>query len=509
MLKSITSLLLASVLLTVVLAAEVRADPKACVFFLRNGLYNSIHKRNPDLTRLRLRQEICKTSARGSFKRGRVSLFNGALKARRRQFTAAQKLLCKRTRPARRYRSLIKKLGRLVQRRSAKNYKSCLNMQRRGLTVKASISEGLTQLVNLDIIKDENDPPLTGTETLRSLTGTGTLRSRGGSPQPAVQQTTLTPSQQFFTAGSIFGSLKAQPPFTTQQLQGALLRKANSGNSWATLSIQTNVGKVSLIIPPASRLRLAAFPFDVVSISSNQGIEGCSNYQGDPSVQLCVGTEAYHPCVMELVDGSYSDCRSVPVPFLSFPGSPYSEYQPAAGDYHLHLSSTAQVTVTRGWRGAGTVSGSASYTYLVDTPTLQATNCDSSVPIAGPNPCSRDCIDAFERTDFITGHLGALHTRSVGMVGCNDDSRLTGTMVPDDVDLYRAYDLCEAQNAWGSRTVGTATREVAKVFLFSNPTTTRIEITPLQIGWTYENIPEFVRAYRVLDINFDINCNEL
>lgn len=178
-------------------------------------------------------------------------------------------------------------------------------------------------------------------------------------------------------------------------------------------------GRATLIAPNrrAAETEFQAVEFDVL-------IPGC--HQREPGVFLCENVHDYQYCRSLLHEGRVSGCRAG----LAFDGA-FAEPVAAAPDaYDLELRSSSEITVEQGRRGQGRVKGEARF----------------KVTFAPPSQRGMWCLQRDRYVYYPTGPKGGL-SEIAGTADC--DEPIEGSFAPHEDDVFQAYDLCEAFEAWG------------------------------------------------------------
>ena len=176
-------------------------------------------------------------------------------------------------------------------------------------------------------------------------------------------------------------------------------------------------------------------------------VPGCN--QTEPGILLCGTVHEYQHCRTLFAAGKVLGCRAG----LAFEGAFASPYAAAEGSYELDLRSRASARVSRGRRGEGRLRGDA----------------DFSVSFALPvDPAlTETCLQRDRYVYYPTGPQGGL-----AQIGETAEcaQAIEGSIEPHEDDLLRAYDLCDARQAWGSKIDGSIELLVAGLYHLSPAT---------------------------------------
>ena len=164
---------------------------------------------------------------------------------------------------------------------------------------------------------------------------------------------------------------------------------------------------------------------------------------------MCETVHEYQHCRTLLRDGKVLGCRAG----IAFDGA-FAEPRPAAeGSYDLSLRSRASVTVHEGRRGEGRLRGDARY------------KVEFAIPQHGT--AGGVCLQRDRYVYHPTGPEGGLW--SIDETS-DCDEPIEGRFEPNYDDMLRAYDLCGARDAWGSKIDSTTDLMVAGLFHFASQT---------------------------------------
>jgi len=154
-------------------------------------------------------------------------------------------------------------------------------------------------------------------------------------------------------------------------------------------------------------------------------VPGCSQYE--PSVLLCRSVPEYEYCRSLRDQGYVLGCRAA----LNLDAAVDNLTEAAAGSYELSLRSRASVTVERGRRGDGRLSGETRYEVLFGIPEHRA---------------SEECV---RRAGYEYRQTGSSAGAAAFFESDDCDEAIEGRYPPEDDSLLRAYDACETRRAWG------------------------------------------------------------
>jgi hypothetical protein len=164
---------------------------------------------------------------------------------------------------------------------------------------------------------------------------------------------------------------------------------------------------------------------DIAPVEFQVSVPGC--HQREPGVFMCETARDFQHCRSLYRSGRVFGCRAG----LAFE-SGFAE--PIAADdesYDLAVSSTAVATVHQERRGKGKLRGGAEFALSFDGFEL---------------PKDHVCLQRDRYLYHPTGPMG-------GMAGIDAtdacDAPLHGSFEPNEDDLLRAYDMCNASGAWG------------------------------------------------------------
>jgi len=214
-----------------------------------------------------------------------------------------------------------------------------------------------------------------------------------------------------------------------------------------------------------------------------------------PGDYVCTTIAAYHTCQGHLRDGTVSDC----VAEVSSPGSLIQFQQPHPSSYSVSTTSNARATVYQNDRSAGSFSGRSDWRVSFTAPDEYANpGCNANAPIVGPGECMRRCETKNRYTYHLDDAAGGIFAIA-GLDSCN--SLISSGRAPDEYDLYRAWDICQAQDAWGGNANGTIRFRIAALYHMSDPHTSHNGNT-----WSYENEADVIAPYADVTANLTISC---
>lgn len=193
---------------------------------------------------------------------------------------------------------------------------------------------------------------------------------------------------------------------------------------------------MSTVISPSRRnaeLSYDSVEFDVL-------IPGC--HQTDPGTFLCESVYEYQHCRTLMRSGRVFSCRAG----LAFEGGFAEPVAAKPGDYVLSLESSAEVRVDAGVRGPGRIRG------------------DVEFEIAFKQPKLEYAFWCLQRDRYVYETTGP----SGGLADIDDiddcDEPVKARFEPNEDDLLRAFDLCNAFDAWGNEIEDTIDVIVASLF---------------------------------------------
>lgn len=174
-------------------------------------------------------------------------------------------------------------------------------------------------------------------------------------------------------------------------------------------------------------------------------VPGC--HQREPGELLCETIHEYQHCRTLLRSRKVLGCRAG----LAFDGAFAVPHAAAPESYRLSMRSRASASVYEGRRGEGKLKGDARY----------------EIAFAIPSSGSESCLQRDRYVYHPTGPEGGLSTID-DTASC--DARINGSFEPHEDDLLRAYDLCEARDAWGRDVQMPIELMVAGLFHFATHT---------------------------------------
>ena len=206
-------------------------------------------------------------------------------------------------------------------------------------------------------------------------------------------------------------------------------------------------------------------------------VPGCQ--QREPGVLLCESVHEYQHCRTLLQDSQVLGCRAG----LAFEGAFAEPRAAAPGSYELSLRSRVSAVVRRPHRGEGRLRGDARYSVSFAVP-------DAYAPGA-------TCLQRDRYIYHPTGPEGGL-SRIDETADC--DEPVEGEFTAHEDDLLRAYDLCEARNAWGGEIEHSIDLLVAGLYHFSAATAAEI---PLPGSSTY-----IIAPYLTVHAPLKVSCKD-
>jgi hypothetical protein len=481
-----TTILLAFYMVLVAPLSLAAQGNERCAQFLRQGIVAKLQRLADVSSPIIIRRNLCAESYSPEKTRKRFALFQNKYTVSRSKLKTLRKLVCPGGVSARKAKSLFRKLKRFIPKTFKRSFATCRKIERDDGQVDVQFGT----LQSLDYFTVDIDAG-----------NSGMLSGVSSSPSGAFAcSSTVVPETEATT-------------FTASPNLISCRRKASSVVSQATVSIQTTNGTIGIDFPSGtlSGDRLG-FSFDEVEamqfLPFAPLISGCTPQQDDLLVYECTTLSSYQDCLTELIAGNLKDCRAeIPVEFN--PDFPSSVYRAERGDASIAVTSNIVMTVSQASPGTGSYTGTAGYTFSMAVPNRDpAQNCDPNCPlnVCGANPCNRDCSRADGRTDHETGSAGGLFSLFVVNGQSCTENVTASEIVPDTIDLYRAYQKCEREGLWGNTTEIEILRKAGKVFMFNNPVTTHT-VTPNFNEWTFTNIAELVYPYIKVSLPVEVNCN--
>jgi hypothetical protein len=478
-------------ILTVLLAGPAAAADTPCADVLRLALLTGLRARVPKASPRALHHVVCRLArSKGTPPEG--------LAITPRQLEAAGRLLCAGALQKADLRPAGARLKRLLTTPGRQAVKDCTRLARRGVTVHATMAGGAQTIVDLVVVSTRRRRPgyvAPVPSAVRAAVGIETIKiEHEGWADAGALESTPPVSQR--TSHRVSTRSAAPSPFV-----GAFTRAAGSG----TLGVRTDAGDLSLEFLTDVSERAKDRALIEESLGSPPAIADCVAFHDDPTILRCTSRWGYEECLDELQASTLHDCRAdVPPSDDSLIAD-----QPPDPAAIVSVTSTLGAVVRRSARGAGSTSGGGGYEVRIPTVARPpATSCDPSCPIGGPDPCNRDCFRADAWREPVTGEAGSLWSIGVlGGVPCNPLTPVTGDVSPDDIDLYRAWEACDAANAWGGSTEIALTLKVGKVFQFNDPHTTHSRGL-LHNEWTWTNTAEVVKSVKLVDVPVAVECRD-
>jgi hypothetical protein len=201
-------------------------------------------------------------------------------------------------------------------------------------------------------------------------------------------------------------------------------------------------------------------------------VPGCSQYE--PSVLLCRSVPEYQYCRSLRDEGYVLGCRAA----LNLDAAVGKLIEAAEESYELSLRPRAAVTVRRGSRGDGRISGETRYKVLFEIPDHRA---------------NERCV---RRTGYEYRQTGSNAGVSALFEGGSCGDPIEGRYPPEDDYLLRAYDACETRRAWGGKTEMTTDMIVAGIFHFA------VTDQPA----TVTSLARTAAPYHAISAPLEINC---
>jgi len=224
-------------------------------------------------------------------------------------------------------------------------------------------------------------------------------------------------------------------------------------------------------------------------------IDGCEAGHPGPRDYECSTIASYHICQGHMRDGTAHDCLAE----VSSPGSLIQFDQQHPNSYQLNTSSNIQVAVDRSNRNGGEAQGNAQWNIVFTAPAEYPNpGCNPNAPIVSAGDCMRRCETKNRYTynrDGVAGGIFAI----AGLDNCN--SAITAQRSPDEFDLLRSWDICQAEDAWGGNAHGQLRYRIAALYHMSDPHTSQNGN-----GWSYENEADVIAPYVNVTAPITIFC---
>jgi hypothetical protein len=457
-----------------------------CAAVMKHNFVQGLLALNPGVSESTLSKELCSNSL-GSQKT--TNILNGTVQVSKAELAAGKDLLCSRKGGSKKILANQRVLKDLLGADSLKEYKKCLRAEKSGVVVETS---GYDQ-----------------------TKGSLTIAASALKPGLTVQGFESIP------AGAFSCEVMPASEDNSNALGGAALVgnciRANAASlEPAIISVRTSVGQVNLNFAaqsPAAGLDLANA--GRVEFPSLPNIPGCVVRNAASRIMTCSERNAWQLCNAELAAGNVLDCR-VQFRSTALPNVREVQIRPAAGEYEYAQSGSLNVTVYRNRPHAGVARGRINYRMNVETPARPASSpnrCDPSNPLLGDMGCNRDCVFA----DHILETPSAFGIRFFGNIEGGRRAGCSGALAYEVdmslIDTYRAYNLCEANDAWGHYTTGYLYVRVSKYFFFNDFVTSHTVTRQRHNGrWnsveTYgvSNHGERVRTIVDLELPIRIGC---
>lgn len=200
--------------------------------------------------------------------------------------------------------------------------------------------------------------------------------------------------------------------------------------------------RATVITPDRTGTAPALMPVEVQVL-----VPGC--HQWEPGILLCETVHEYQHCRTLLREGKVLGCRAG----LAFEGAFAEPRAAPPGTYDVSLRSRVSATVYEDRRGEGRLRGEARY------------EVDFNIPEYGT--AGGICLQRDRYVYQPTGPAGGLSTIDE-TAEC--DEAIEGRFSAHEDDLYRAYDVCDGRDAWGSKIDISTEVMVAGLFHFASPT---------------------------------------
>lgn len=249
---------------------------------------------------------------------------------------------------------------------------------------------------------------------------------------------------------------------------------------------------------------------DIIPMPS---IPGCEVLSMADRTMRCNTPEGLTACYNHIRSGNVVDCRyTYRANVLSNVREVQYRYSP--GEYQMSTTGRLVVNLNRGHAFDAVAAGTVNYNINFATPVLAqrpVNQCDPSSPLFGDSPCNRDCVfaDHVVELESYTGVATLGRER-----GDSCSLPLTGQLELGSIDKFRAHNLCEHRNAWGSVITGTFYAQVSKFYYFNDFRTTHTRVSTRRNGrtyteetWNVSNHGERVRNIAELEIPIAIACN--
>lgn len=241
--------------------------------------------------------------------------------------------------------------------------------------------------------------------------------------------------------------------------------------------------------------------FDDLSSNALQAVasQRCSLLHGMDDGFLCLDPGSYQICRTHLLTGAVGECQG------DFTPADMQVIKPASGQYTMGVQSDTAVTVFRGRRGEGQISGSATLTaqFAVPVPSPNPL-CNPAASAIAPGDCAQACQYRDDVVIVPNGKEGGVVTIVGDPVSGKHfacDAPLLRTFSPNEDDLRRAYDLCDADNLWGKQTKTVLRIRAGARFTFKRP------ITELTDGaWSVTDDGERIQPTLTVQAPLGVRC---
>lgn len=474
-LKSLSSFGSLLIVAPVFVGAVALADDKSCEKLMRNNLEQDLSVVAPEVDKLTL----CSTSSSASESLSGIKGLSSA------EHKASKELLCGRSKPSKSIKAKQRVLKNLVGIKLLREHEQCLQLSKNGADVIFNTPTKDGRIVNLAV--EISKPGIELREV--SAQPEGSMNCSGFSSLGAIDDS------------SVWGVCERNP-----QVPGPV----------SIIRVRLNRGLLNIrvanpeLAPNQDALDGVRFQHQALP-----NIADCRVTSAVDRILSCSTPLGQNLCLRELRAGNVLDCRSEIATHL-YVERPERIIRYERGEFEYAPRGAMAARVYRGHPQDGRLSGSVSYQVNFETPVLRPTServCDRSCPLfAGVEPCNRDCVFA-EHVLETENAFGMLEMTRENGDSCSVP--LTGSVELSETDKYRAYNLCEARNAWGGITTGIMYAQVSKFYYFNNFSTNHVESRVVRNGrrysydrWSVENIGERVRSVGAIEVPFMIYCDE-
>jgi hypothetical protein len=469
-------------IITLVVTSAANADGEYCAEILKHNLAQRLQRYNPYVSSATLHTQLCSLPATK-----KDSVLGDVVELKPAELKAAKNILCKRSISEKKTTTQQRVLKKVIGASILSDYKRCLQLEKHGVALAMRADAAANQVaLTLDLSKNSVQ----------------------------VQTLSMAPKNAFTCEGSLIEK-DSQKTATVNTLFSTCTRNAALKGVAAQIVVQTSAGAATFDFAASAVDTDLDFENRVrMTIPQLPSIPGCTTLSVADRTLRCTELTGYQQCRAQVMAGNLLDCRAAYSPTI-YPNVREVLRRADEGTYDYAKRGALGVTVYRGNAAGGRIAGEVQYSVNFDTPTLaQRSNaiCDVDCPLFDSGrPCNRDCVFA-DHVLRLPSHFGvASLTREAGN-SC--EAPLTGAVRLEEFDKYRAYNLCEARNAWGRTTTGIAYAEVSKFYYFNDFRTTHSVVTERRNGrevrdeiWEVINQGERVRAIAELEIPITIACN--